>query len=97
MFLSHRLRVPKWWVGTEPFPLTPPHSPYPVYGIMEGMKDHHEMEEGAAAARRFVEALKTVLSVPKSAVPNPFRKPKQKTKRPAARKSQRPLKARQSL
>jgi DNA adenine methylase len=87
MFLSHRLAVPQSWTGSEPFPLTPPHSEYPVYGIMEGMKPHPEMEEGPPAARRFVDALKTVLSVPKSAVPNPFKKPKRKTKKPAVSKN----------
>jgi hypothetical protein len=44
-------------------------------------RPHVEMLEGAEAGERFTSALKTILTVSKSAVPNPFTKPKKRRKK----------------
>ncbi len=86
MFLSHALRLPEPWQAPQPFLMSSESNRHRVYGIMEKVNPQPEMIEGPEAAERFRSALKTVLSVPKSAVPNPFSKPAPK-KKPAKRKA----------
>jgi DNA adenine methylase len=81
MFLSEGLKMPRAWSCSGPIVLTPPHSEYPLYGRIEGVKPHPEMVEGPEADEPFERAVEAVLSVP-----NPFRKPARKRKKPASRK-----------
>lgn len=86
MFLSDGLRLPEAWNEPRPFLMSAESNRHPVYGIMEKVKAQPEMIEGPEAADRFRSALKTVLSVPKAAIPNPFKKSPPK-KKPAKRKA----------
>ena len=86
MFFSDRLKLPHEWQSSVRLTLSAPKSDYPFYGIMETMKPHPKIEEGPEAGERFLKALKTVLSVPKTSVPNPFHKPARKRRKLASRK-----------
>jgi hypothetical protein len=86
MFLSNRLRLPHSWRPAARISMSASGSEHPVYGKVEAMKPHPEMIEGPRAEQRFLDALKTVLATPKSAVPNPFKAQVVKKKKPAAPK-----------
>jgi hypothetical protein len=54
-----------------------------AHGVQCYQMKQPEYIEGTEAETRFLAGLKTVLSVPKSAAPNPFSKPKKRKSRPA--------------
>ena len=63
----------------------PKHSP--EYTRFSSERPHAEMIEGPEAFDRLRNAMRTILSVPKSALPpSPYKKSKPKRKRPAAHK-----------
>ena len=82
MFLSPHMRLPAEWTNQD-IRISAQGSEYPIFGTLEAMPSHPGTDEGPEAAERFVSALKTVIAVPKDAVPNPFKKPKNKKKKPA--------------
>jgi DNA adenine methylase len=85
MFLSNSLQVPREWQrGSMQWTMS--RSEHMLYGKMETMKPHPEMIEGPEAEKRFLSGLKTVLAVPKSAVPNPFHKRNGKRSQPTAKR-----------
>ncbi len=86
MFLSNDLEVPSDWNPGQRVFLSSERSEYPVYGMIESMKPHPEMIEGPRAGERFMDALRTVLKIPKSSIPTPFTKPVKKKKKPATRR-----------
>jgi DNA adenine methylase len=87
MFFSNDLSFPSDWRSSTPIRMSACGGKRAVvYGMIEGMKHRPEMVEGPQANERFIGALKTVLKVPKSAVPSPFKKPTQATKKPASRR-----------
>lgn len=87
MFLSNHLKLPTAWRAGTRVSLSVTRSKHPVYGKMEAMKPHPEMIEGPEAFARFRSAMKTILTVPKSAMPpSPFKKHEPKKKKPTNRK-----------
>ena len=77
MFLSDRLRVPSGWASGRSVVIARPSRGVTVYGKMENVKPHPEMNEGPSVFDRFQKAMKTIIAVPKDAVaerPKPQKK-----------------------
>lgn len=70
MFFADRLKLPATWRDSRRFLLSRSNNEHRVYGRMENMKPHPQMEEGPAAFERFRRAVKTIVAVPKAAIPN---------------------------
>ncbi|MGH9830472.1 MAG: hypothetical protein ACREDR_45275, partial [Blastocatellia bacterium] len=80
MFIANGLKLPADWGTSKTVQMSSPTSEHPLYGKMESMKPRPDMIEGPEAFERFRQAVKKVLAVPKSAVPNPFGKRAKKKK-----------------
>lgn len=83
MFLSDRLVLPAVDASGR-IPMSPQGSAFPVHATLEPMSNHPtpEMAEGPDAAKRFVKALKAIVSVPKGRIPDP-RAPQHPKRKPA--------------
>jgi len=86
MFVADGLKLPADWRPSRRIALSRADSEYPVYGKMENMKPHPEMEEGQAALDRFRKAMKTIVAVPKGSVVPDRPKARAKRKKAASRK-----------
>lgn len=79
MFFSEQVALPDDWQPRKRLLLSPPEARHTVYGRMENVKQHPEIEEGPAALERFRRAVKTIISVPKpTAVQREKARPKKK-------------------
>ncbi len=85
MFLSDQLQVPSAWARGRAVLMAQPSRKVEVYGRMENVKPHPEMDEGPSALERFQKAIKVIVAVPKNAVAEQS-KPRKK-KKAAGRKA----------
>lgn len=82
MFIADRVSLPSAWNSSRRFLMSQDGSRFPLYGKMENTKPRTDLQEGPKAFERFRQAVKTVMSVPKGALPpRPTRGKKKAAKR----------------